>query len=70
MLQNQLQFDANQVTVVQVIVPCLLPRRYRRLNMTSIALQVVANLGAILGGSVVGYGSEFLGRRLSIIMSR
>jgi len=46
MLQNQLQFSANKVTVTQV----------------------VANLGAMLGGTVVGYGSEFLGRRLSIIL--
>jgi len=46
MLQNQLQFSANAVTVTQV----------------------VANLGAITGGTVVGYGSEFLGRRFSIIL--
>ncbi|KIM32985.1 hypothetical protein M408DRAFT_326659 [Serendipita vermifera MAFF 305830] len=29
--------------------------------------QVVANLGAITGGTIVGYCSEFFGRRLSII---
>jgi SHS family lactate transporter-like MFS transporter len=45
MLQNQLEFTPNQVTVTQV----------------------VANLGAITGGTVVGYASEVFGRRLSII---
>ncbi|KAG8783292.1 hypothetical protein FRC15_005469 [Serendipita sp. 397] len=45
MLQNQLQFSANKVTVTQVI----------------------ANLGAITGGTVVGYCSEVFGRRLSIL---
>ncbi|PVG04880.1 MFS general substrate transporter [Serendipita vermifera] len=47
MLQNQLQFSADAVTVTQVI----------------------ANLGAITGGTIVGYCSEFFGRRLSIISS-
>ncbi|KAG8819549.1 hypothetical protein FRC17_010407, partial [Serendipita sp. 399] len=45
MLQNQLQFSADKVTVTQVI----------------------ANLGAITGGTVVGYCSEVFGRRLSIL---
>lgn len=31
--------------------------------------QVVANLGAIFGGLVVGYGSQVLGRRLAIIIA-
>jgi SHS family lactate transporter-like MFS transporter len=31
--------------------------------------QVVANLGAITGGTIVGYCSEFFGRRLSIMAS-
>ena len=30
--------------------------------------QVVANLGAMLGGTLVGYSSQMLGRRLSIII--
>jgi len=46
MLQNQLNFDANQVTVTQVI----------------------ANLGAITGGTIVGYSSQIFGRRFSIIV--
>lgn len=46
MLKNQYQFDANQVTVIQV----------------------VANLGAICGGTIVGYYSQVFGRRLSILV--
>jgi MFS transporter, SHS family, lactate transporter len=46
MLQNQFNFDADQVTVTQV----------------------VANLGAMLGGTVVGYCSQIFGRRLSIVV--
>ncbi|KAG6610122.1 Major Facilitator Superfamily (MFS) [Phytophthora cinnamomi] len=46
MLENQFEFNANQVTVTQV----------------------VANLGAICGGTVVGYYSQVFGRRLSILV--
>lgn len=46
MLQNQLSFTANQVTITQV----------------------VANLGAMTGGTVVGFLSQSVGRRLSIIV--
>ncbi|CAH0518329.1 unnamed protein product [Peronospora belbahrii] len=46
MLENQLEFNPNQVTVTQV----------------------VANLGAICGGTVVGYYSQVFGRRLSILV--
>ncbi|KAJ1331946.1 MFS transporter SHS family lactate transporter [Microdochium nivale] len=46
MLQNQFGFNANQVTVTQI----------------------VANLGAMTGGTVVGYCSQIVGRRLSIIV--
>lgn len=45
MLKNQFGFDANAVTVTQV----------------------VANLGAMTGGTVVGFLSQTFGRRLSII---
>jgi MFS transporter, SHS family, lactate transporter len=45
MLQNQYQFNANQVTITQV----------------------VANLGAMAGGTVVGFLSQSFGRRTSII---
>ncbi|PWW73976.1 MFS general substrate transporter [Tuber magnatum] len=45
MLENQLEFSINKVTVTQV----------------------VANLGAMLGGTIVGYLSQMFGRRLSII---
>jgi MFS transporter, SHS family, lactate transporter len=44
MLENQYNFDANQVTVTQV----------------------VANLGAMFGGTAVGYCSQIFGRRFSI----
>lgn len=46
MLQNQLGFSANKVTVTQV----------------------VANLGAMTGGTVVGFLSQSVGRRISIIV--
>lgn len=46
MLENQLDFSTNAITVTQV----------------------VANLGAILGGTLVGYSSQMVGRRLSIII--
>ncbi len=46
MLQNQFGFNADQVTVTQV----------------------VANLGAMAGGTVVGFCSQIFGRRLSIIV--
>ncbi|KAI5917675.1 H+ symporter family protein [Camillea tinctor] len=46
MLQNQLAFSADQVTITQV----------------------VANLGAMSGGTVVGFCSQIFGRRLSIIV--
>lgn len=45
LLSNELLFNANQVTVTQV----------------------VANLGAMLGGTLIGYFSQMLGRRFSII---
>jgi len=45
MLQNQYNFDANAVTITQVI----------------------ANLGAITGGTLIGYSSQIFGRRFSII---
>ncbi|KAF3170707.1 hypothetical protein TWF225_010732 [Orbilia oligospora] len=45
MLQNQLGFGHDRVTVTQV----------------------VANLGAITGGTIVGYSSQIFGRRISII---
>ncbi|TDZ37345.1 Carboxylic acid transporter protein-like protein [Colletotrichum spinosum] len=46
MLTNQFAFDADQVTVTQV----------------------VANLGAMLGGTAVGYCSQIFGRRFSILV--
>lgn len=45
MLENQYEFDANVVTVTQV----------------------VANLGAMTGGTIIGYCSQIFGRRFSII---
>jgi SHS family lactate transporter-like MFS transporter len=45
MLENQLEFSKNKITVTQV----------------------VANLGAMLGGTVVGFTSQSVGRRISII---
>lgn len=46
MLSNQFNFDANAVTITQV----------------------VANLGAMTGGTIVGYCSSIFGRRFSIIV--
>ncbi|KAF3802570.1 Carboxylic acid transporter protein-like [Colletotrichum gloeosporioides] len=46
MLTNQFNFNADQVTVTQV----------------------VANLGAMLGGTTVGYCSQIFGRRFSIVV--
>ena len=45
MLTNEFGFNANQVTITQV----------------------VANLGAMSGGTLVGFGSQIFGRRFSII---
>lgn len=45
LLSNELLFNANQVTVTQV----------------------VANLGAMTGGTLIGYFSQMFGRRFSII---
>lgn len=45
MLESQYNFNADQVTVTQV----------------------VANLGAMTGGTIVGYCSQIIGRRISII---
>ncbi|KAG9698584.1 sugar transporter family protein, partial [Aureobasidium melanogenum] len=47
MLKNQYRFDANSVTITQV----------------------VANLGAIAGGTIMGYCSTIFGRRLTIIVA-
>ena len=46
MLQNQYQFDANRVTVTQV----------------------VANLGAMTGGTLCGYSSQAIGRRFTMFV--
>ncbi|KAI3330321.1 sugar transporter family protein [Ustulina deusta] len=46
LLKNEFGFNANQVTVTQV----------------------VANLGAITGGTVIGFCSQIIGRRFSIIV--
>lgn len=47
LLRNQYNFDADQVTITQV----------------------VANLGAMTGGTIVGYLSQTFGRRFSIIVA-
>jgi len=63
MLKNQLGFSANQVTVTQGRRHCFsIANIYTNMNNV-----VVANLGAICGGTVVGYCSGIFGRRLSII---
>jgi len=46
MLENQYEFDANAVTVTQV----------------------VANLGAMTGGTLAGWASQVFGRRFSILV--
>lgn len=52
----------------QDIYPTMLSNQYNFTATQVTVTQVVANLGAILGGTIVGYASQSLGRRFSIIV--
>lgn len=51
----------------QDLYPTMLKNQYSKSPNAVTVIQVVANLGAITGGTVVGYCSQSFGRRLSII---
>lgn len=51
----------------QDLYPTMLKNQYNKSPNAVTVIQVVANLGAITGGTVVGYCSQSFGRRLSII---
>ena len=52
----------------QDLYPTLLVNQYHFHPNAVTVTQVVANLGAMAGGSIVGYLSEIFGRRLCIIV--
>ena len=51
----------------QDLYPTMLSNQYNFSPNAVTVTQVVANLGAMTGGTVVGYSSSIFGRRLSII---
>jgi len=51
----------------QDLYPTMLTNQYNFSANAVTVTQVVANLGAMLGGTVVGYASQIFGRRFSII---
>ncbi|KAG0673529.1 hypothetical protein C6P40_002568 [Pichia californica] len=52
----------------QDLYPTLLSKRYNFSENAQTVINCVANLGAICGGVIVGHLSNFVGRRLSIII--
>ncbi|GAB7359091.1 hypothetical protein MBLNU230_g5162t1 [Neophaeotheca triangularis] len=52
----------------QDLYPTMLSNQYNFSSNAVTVTQVVANLGAITGGTIVGYSSQMFGRRLSIIV--
>lgn len=52
----------------QDLYPTMLSNQYNFSQNDVTVTQVVANLGAMLGGTVVGFSSQIFGRRLSIIV--
>jgi len=52
----------------QDLYPTLLQNQFEFTANQVTVTQVVANLGAMLGGTVVGYASQIIGRRFSIII--
>ena len=52
----------------QDLYPTMLQNQYSKSANAVTVTQVVANLGAMTGGTVVGYCSQIFGRRLSIIV--
>ncbi|KAL4876629.1 major facilitator superfamily domain-containing protein, partial [Aspergillus karnatakaensis] len=51
----------------QDLYPTLLERQYNFSKNTVTVTQVVANLGALTGGTLIGWASQIFGRRFSII---
>ncbi|KAL2038047.1 hypothetical protein N7G274_009267 [Stereocaulon virgatum] len=51
----------------QDLYPTMLKNQYRFTATEVTVTQVVANLGAMTGGTVIGYSSQIFGRRFSII---
>ena len=52
----------------QDIYPLMIENQYNFSHNAVTVTQVVANLGAITGGTVIGYSSQIFGRRFSIIV--
>lgn len=52
----------------QDLYPTMLQNQYNFTATEVTVTQVVANLGAMLGGTVVGFSSQIFGRRISIIV--
>ena len=52
----------------QDLYPVMLEDQLRFSRTKVTVTQIVASLGAILGGTTVGYGSQIVGRRFSIIL--
>lgn len=52
----------------QDLYPTMLENQYNFSTNAVTVTQVVANLGAMTGGTIVGYASQIFGRRLSIIV--
>ncbi|KAL5340356.1 major facilitator superfamily domain-containing protein [Aspergillus crustosus] len=52
----------------QDLYPTLLERQYSFSKNTVTITQVVANLGALTGGTLIGWSSQIFGRRFSIII--
>ncbi|KAK7926591.1 H+ symporter family protein [Apiospora marii] len=52
----------------QDLYPTMLSNQYNFSQDAVTVTQVVANLGAMLGGTVVGFSSQIFGRRISIIV--
>jgi len=64
MLKNQFSFDANAVTVTQVVAN-LVSRAHMSVKLGVHTDKV--QKGAMTGGTVIGYCSQIFGRRFSII---
>ncbi|ORY59772.1 major facilitator superfamily domain-containing protein [Pseudomassariella vexata] len=52
----------------QDLYPTMLSNQYNFTHDQVTVTQIVANLGAMIGGTVVGFSSQIFGRRLSIIV--
>ncbi|KAK2758391.1 hypothetical protein FQN54_004241 [Arachnomyces sp. PD_36] len=52
----------------QDLYPTMLENQYGKSKTQVTVIQVVANLGAMTGGTIIGYSSQIFGRRFSIIV--